>query len=115
MGGLLMLGEELKVMFSHKSAMVLYNLIDAGKIATVRCSDAHYLVLYDLSRCLAGLAFAPFEKLSKHTIDIRRSWIISEDIGVKGAHVYTPGKGHVAVLLSNAAACQDIEKAIGDI
>ena len=115
MGGLLMLREELEVMVAHKSAIILHNLIDAVKVTTVRCSDVHYFVLYALSCCLAGLAFAPFEKLSKHTIDIRRSWIISEDIGVKGVHVYTPGKGHVAVLLSNAAACQDIEKAIGDI
>ena len=115
MGGLLMLGEELKIMFTHESAIVPYNLIDAGKVATVRCSDAHYLVLYALSCCLAGLALTPFKKLSKHTIDIRRSWIIREDIGVERMHVYTPGKGHVAVLLSNAATCEKIEKAICDV
>ena len=104
MGGLLVFGKELEVLIGHISAIVPQDLVDAFKVLLIQGSDMNYLVLNFVPFCLAALGLAPFEDLGKHTVDVLRDWIVREYIGVDGAHVYTPGKGHVAVLLSNAAA-----------
>ena len=104
MGGLLMFRKELKVIIGHVSAIVLQDLVDAFKVPLVQGSDVKNLVLNLFPFCLADLGLAPFEDLSKHTIDVLRDWIVREYIGVEGAHVYTLVKGLAAVLLGNAAA-----------
>ena len=104
MGGLLVFRKELIVLRGHISAIVPQDLVDAFKVWLILLSEMNYFVLNFVPFCLAALGLAPFEDLGKHTVDVFRDWIVREYIGVDGAHVYTPGKGHVAVLLSNAAA-----------
>ena len=104
MGGLLVVCQELEVRIIHRSAIVPQDLVDTVKVRIILGSGLNYLGLNFVPFCLAALGLAPFKDLGKHTVYILRDWIVREYIGVEGAHVHTPGKGHVAVLLSNAAA-----------
>ena len=106
MGGLLVLGKELEVLTGHISAIITQDLVDTFEVLLIPLSDMNYIGLNLIPCFLAAIGLAPFEDLGKHTVDVLRDWIVREYIGVDGAHVYTPGKGHVAVLLSNAAASQ---------
>ena len=104
MGGLLVFGKELEVLTGHISAIIPQDLVDTFKVLLIPLSDMNYIVLNLVPCFLAAIGLAPFEDLGKHTVDVHRDWIVREYIGVEGAHVYTPGEGHVTVLLSNAAA-----------
>ena len=101
MGGLLMFGKELKVFVVHISAIIPQDLVNTFKVQLIPLSSMDYIGLNFVPFCLAALGLAPFEDLGKDTVYILRDWIVREYIGVNGAHVYTPGKGHVAVLQSN--------------
>ena len=103
MCGLLVLREVLIVCPGHESALISQDLVNTLKVPVILLSGTDDIGLNCVPRFLAAVGLAPFEDLGKHTVDVLRDWIVREYIGVKGAHVYTPGKGHVAVLLSNAA------------
>ena len=104
MCGLLVLGKVLEVCPGHISALIPQDLVNTLKVPLVPLSDTNYIGLNLVPCFLAAIGLAPFEDLGKHTVDVLRDWIVREYIGVEGAHVYTPGEGHVTVLLSNAAA-----------
>ena len=94
MGGLLVLGKELKVLTSHISAPLSHqDLVTTFKVPLIPLSDLNYIGLNLVPCFLAAIGLATFEDLGKHTVDVHRDWIVREYIGVEGAHVYMPGKG----------------------
>ena len=105
MDGLLMFGKELKVFVVHISAMVPQDLVNTFKVRLIPLSSMDYIGLNFVPFYLAALGLAPFKDLSKHTVNILRSWVVREDVGIKGAHVHPSGEGHVAILLGNTTTC----------